>query len=119
MKILIVDDSAVMRNMIKRALAAGGIEAETIEAADGADGLAKATDDLDIILCDWNMPNMTGLEFVRQFRVNNEDVPILMVTTESHFSKHVEAKNAGANNLLRKPFTPEQLAEEIQTLIPT
>ena len=118
MKVLIIDDSAVMRNMIKRALQAGGIEAEITEAKDGADGLAKTVENPDIILCDWNMPNMTGLEFVRQFRTSNEETPILMVTTESHFSKQVEAKNAGANNLLRKPFTPQQLAEEINTLIP-
>ena len=118
MKILIVDDSSVMRNMIKRALKKGGVEAETLEAGDGVEALEQIPNAPDLILCDWNMPNMDGITFVRELRGRGETMPVLMVTTETHFAKQTEAKNAGANGFLAKPFTPEQLAEQINETVP-
>ncbi|MGE3166589.1 MAG: response regulator [Planctomycetota bacterium] len=118
MKILIVDDSAVMRNMIKRALASGGVQAEILEAGDGQLALAQVPNDPDLILCDWNMPNMDGLTFVRELRKLGSTTPVLMVTTETHFSKQTEAKNAGANGFVAKPFTPDQLASQIKEVVP-
>ncbi len=112
MNIMIVDDSKVMRVMIKRALATAGIECETVEAGDGVEALTMVTNSLDLILVDWNMPNMNGVEFVRQLRTSN-DTPVIMVTTETHVAKKQEATNAGANGFLAKPFTPEQLSEHI------
>ena len=118
MKILVVDDSAVMRNMIKRALKKGGIEADIIEAGDGIEALAQIPNSPDLILCDWNMPNMSGLEFVRELRSKGEEIPVLMVTTETHFDKQREAKDAGATGFLAKPFTPEELAAQIKETVP-
>ncbi len=118
MKILIVDDSAVMRNMIKRSLAKGGVEAEILEAGDGVEALVKIPESPDLILCDWNMPNMDGLEFVRKLRGDENSTPVLMVTTETHFAKKREATDAGVNGFLAKPFTPEDLANQIKETIP-
>lgn len=118
MKILIVDDSAVMRNMIKRALQMGGIEAEIFEAGDGQQGLDQMGNAPDLILCDWNMPGMDGITFVTEVRKKGDETPILMVTTETHDSKKTTADNAGANGMLAKPFTPDKLAERIRELVP-
>ncbi len=117
MKILVVDDSAVMRNMIKRALSKGGVEAEVLEAGDGKEGLEQVTNAPDLILCDWNMPNMNGLEFLRAIREDGCQIPVLMVTTETHFAKKREATDAGANGFLAKPFTPEDLAAQIKETV--
>ena len=118
MKILIVDDSRVMRNMIKRILDKSGLEVEASEAGDGLEALEQSPEAVDMILCDWNMPNMNGLEFVRELRKREIDTPVLMVTTETHFTKQREVKDAGANGFMAKPFTAGQLAGEIQGLVP-
>lgn len=117
MKILIVDDSAVMRNMIKRALKKGEVEAETLEAGDGKEALDQIPNNPDLVLCDWNMPNMNGLEFLRALRESGNEVPVLMVTTETHFAKKREATDAGANGFIAKPFTPEDLAAQINETV--
>ena len=118
MKVLIVDDSKVMRNMIKRSLQKGGLEVETSEAGDGLEALDQSPDAVDMILCDWNMPNMNGLDFVRELRNRNIETPVLMVTTETHFAKKREISDAGANGFIAKPFTPEELVGEIKGLVP-
>ncbi len=114
MKILIVDDSSVMRKMIQRSLAKGGVECEIIEAGDGIEALEQVKNEPDLILCDWNMPNMDGLTFVRELRGQENKTPVLMVTTETHFAKQREATDAGADGFIAKPFTPEQLAEQVK-----
>ncbi|MEM7262142.1 MAG: response regulator [Planctomycetota bacterium] len=113
MKILIVDDSRVMRAMITRALEASPLSVELLEAADGLEALARIPESPDLILCDWNMPNMNGVEFVRQIREDLDETPVIMITTECHFAKKQEATNAGVTAFLPKPFTPDQLAEQI------
>src|SRR5437870_2989418 len=109
MKILLIDDSKTLRNIEMKALAGLGA-VNFISAGDGLEALAqvaKDPDGFDIILCDWNMPNMDGLAFTKQFREQNKTTPLVMVTTEAEREKVIEAVRAGANNYVIKPFTPE------------
>ncbi len=116
-KVLIIDDSAVMRKIIQRNIMQSGLLVdEFVEAGDGREGLEKATTaNVDLILCDWNMPNMTGIDFVKALRGSGQknNIPIVMVTTEGSDAKIEEAKNSGANGYLTKPFTPEQLKAKL------
>ena len=116
-KVLIIDDSAVMRKIIQRNIQQSGLLVdEFVEAADGREGLEKITsNNIDLILCDWNMPNMTGIDFVKALRGSGQkgNVPIVMVTTEGGEAKIEEAKNSGANGYLTKPFTPDQLKSKL------
>ena len=116
-KVLIIDDSAVMRKIIQRNIMQSGLLVdEFVEAGDGREGLEKATTcNVDLILCDWNMPNMTGIDFVKALRGSGQknNIPIVMVTTEGSEAKVEEAKNSGANGYLTKPFTPEQLKAKL------
>ena len=118
MKILIIDDSKVMRNMIQRVIGASGISAEFTEAANGQEGLTSVDPSLDLILCDWNMPEMNGIDFLREYRSSGGEVPVIMVTTETHATKIQEATNAGANGFIAKPFTPDGVAAEIKKACP-
>ena len=116
-KVLIIDDSAVMRKIIQRNIQQSGLWVdEFVEAGDGREGLEKVTsNNIDLILCDWNMPNMTGIDFVKAIRVSGQksNIPIVMVTTEGGEAKIEEAKNSGANGYLTKPFTPDQLKSKL------
>ncbi len=136
-KILVVDDSGTMRKIVMKgvkgaAAAIGKPEPEFVEAGDGVEGLEQLgkSDGIGLILCDVNMPNMDGIQFVRCVRdqkaleetsigdksllkrVGNS-IPIVMVTTEGGLEKVQEALAAGANDYLKKPFTPDQLGEKI------
>ncbi len=113
MKILLVDDSKTMRNIQKSVLAQLGYT--TIEeACDGQDALSKVNAfQPDLMLVDWNMPNMDGLTFVKTYRQMNKLTPIIMVTTESEKARVIEAIMAGVNNYVIKPFTPDLLSQRI------
>ncbi len=114
MKVLLVDDSKTMRNIQRGILGQLGY-ADVAEAVDGQDALDKvATFNPDLILLDWNMPNMDGLTFAKQYRASGKRTPIIMVTTEAEKSRVVEAIKAGVNNYVVKPFTPNVLGERIQ-----
>ena len=115
MKVLIVDDSAVMRKVIIRELLKCGVEtADITEAVDGLDGLDAANKaDYDLILMDWNMPGMLGIDVVIKLRESGMKTPIMMVTTEGEKTNVVKAVQSGANNYLVKPFTPEDFATKI------
>lgn len=121
LKVLIVDDSSVMRKIIERALRQSGLNlGDVLEAGNGAEGLAEATKGgLDLILSDINMPVMDGLEFLK--KLANVDaakgVPVVMITTEGSEARVVEALSAGAKGYLRKPFTPEQVKDRITPLL--
>ncbi len=113
MKILLIDDSRTMRNIQKSVLTQLGYT-QVEEACDGQDALSKVNAYApDLILCDWNMPNMDGLTFVKTFRTQNKTVPVIMVTTESEKSRVIEAIKAGVNNYVIKPFTPDLLSQRI------
>ena len=113
MRILLVDDSKTMRNIQKSILSQLGYT-ELEEACDGQDALSKVgAFSPELLLVDWNMPNMDGLTFVKEFRKNDKETPIIMVTTESERSSVVEAIKAGVNNYVVKPFTPDVLSQRI------
>ena len=118
MKVLVIDDSGIMRKMITRALrqADVGVE-ETLEAENGAEGLESfQANSPDLVLCDWNMPVMDGLEFVQKAAAS-APTPIIMLTTEGTDEKMGLAKEAGAKGYVTKPFTPEKLGAAISELM--
>ena len=113
MKVLLVDDSKTMRNIQKSILAQLG-HTDIEEASDGQEALEKVSGfKPDLLLVDWNMPKLNGLEFVKAFRKDNKTTPIIMVTTESERARVVEAIKAGVNNYVVKPFTPDVLSQRI------
>lgn len=114
MKILLVDDSKTMRNIQKSVLSQLGFT-NVEEACDGQDALSKVgAYQPDLILLDWNMPNMDGLTFIKTYRQTNKTTPVMMVTTEAEKSRVIEAIKAGVNNYVVKPFTPDVLSQRIQ-----
>lgn len=113
MKILLIDDSKTMRNIQKSVLAQLG-HTTVEEACDGQDALSKVgAYKPDLILVDWNMPNMDGLTFVKTYRQTNKTTPMIMVTTEAEKARVIEAIKAGVNNYVVKPFTPDLLSQRI------
>ena len=118
--VLIVDDSATMRKIIMRGIRQAGIDnAEFKEAGDGVEGMqAVEACEFDLILSDVNMPNMNGLDFVREVTGKLENPPpIVMITTEGSEEVIGEAMSRGANGYLKKPFTPEKIQEVLGPLL--
>ncbi len=114
MKVMLVDDSKTMRNIQKGILTQLGYT-DLEEACDGLDALSKVgAFQPELLLVDWNMPNMDGLTFVKKFREQGNKAPVIMVTTEAEKSRVVEAIKAGVNNYVVKPFTPDLLGERIK-----
>jgi two-component system chemotaxis response regulator CheY len=116
MKILLVDDSRTMRNIQKKVLEPmGGVEFS--EAGDGIEALsaiAATPGGFNLILVDWNMPNMDGHTLVKSVREKDKKTPMIMVTTESEKTRVIEAIKAGVNNYVIKPFTPDALMEKVK-----
>lgn len=114
-KILAVDDSASMRQMVSFTLKGAGHE--VIEASDGDEGLkvAQGQAGIDLVISDINMPNMDGITLIRHLRAlpAYKFIPILMLTTESSTDKKGEGRAAGATGWIVKPFNPEQLLATI------
>ena len=121
LRVLIVDDSSVMRKIIERSLRQAGLEiGEVLEASNGAEALMEVNKgSLDLILSDINMPAMDGLEFLKNLATLEpaKGVPVVMVTTEGSESRVVEALSVGAKGYIRKPFTPEQIKERVSPLL--
>jgi two-component system chemotaxis response regulator CheY len=119
MKILVVDDSSTMRRIIINTLNKIGYSDYT-EAANGREGVEKlAAVPIDMIITDWNMPEMSGVEFIRAVRANDQTkhLPVIMVTTNAAQEDIVQALDAGVNNYVVKPFTPDTIKERIQAAI--
>ncbi|HEY0777153.1 MAG TPA: response regulator [Gemmatirosa sp.] len=116
MKFLVVDDSSTMRRIVVNSLQRIGFT-DTVEAGDGQEALARFDASVGFVITDWNMPNMTGTEFARALRERGEQVPILMVTARSVREDIIEAMEAGVNNYIVKPFTPQILKEKIDALV--
>lgn len=116
--IMTADDSASVRQMVAFTLKQQGYE--VVEAVDGRDALTKlATQKVDMLITDLNMPNLDGLGLIRGVRAGgiNRMVPIIMLTTESQETKKAEGKTAGATGWIIKPFKPEQLIGVVRKVI--
>lgn len=118
-KVLVVDDSSVMRKIIIQTLASIDIQKENVlEAGDGKDAVDIAgKESLSLILMDWNMPGMLGIDAVENIRKSGNATPIIMVTTEGEKANVVRAIQAGANNYVIKPFEPTSLIEKIEPFL--
>jgi len=118
MKFLVVDDSVTMRRIIINSLNRIGYT-DCIEAADGAEALDRFDASVDFIITDWNMPTVGGLEMVRRLREREDGgrVRIIMVTTRASRDDIVAAAQAGVNNYVVKPFTPQVLKEKIDQVL--
>lgn len=118
MKFLVVDDSATMRRIVINSLDRIGYS-QVVEAADGDEALRKFDGSIGCVITDWNMPKMSGLELVKALRArpDGRQVPILMVTTRSVREDIVTAIQAGVNNYIVKPFTPQVLKEKLSAIL--
>jgi two-component system, chemotaxis family, chemotaxis protein CheY len=119
MRVLVADDSTVMRRIVVRTLRQAGIEPdEVLEAVDGQQAYETVLSDApDLVLSDWNMPNMTGIESLRAIRAAGSDVTFGFVTSEGSEEMRATAAEAGAAFLIAKPFTPESFRETIEPFI--
>lgn len=119
MKILIVDDSKAMRMIVTRTLRqAGFAEHDYVEAQDGAEGLALvASENPDLVLSDWNMPEVNGIEFLQRLRASGSTVRFGFVTSESTDAMRALASESGALFLIAKPFTAETFADALQGVL--
>ena len=116
--ILTIDDSTSMRQMVAFILQQAGYD--VVEAVDGVDGLAKASENkFTLSITDVNMPNMDGISLIKELRATSDYqfTPILLLTTESGKEIKQEARKAGATGWLVKPFAPDQLLSTIKKVI--
>lgn len=115
---LVADDSAVLRRLLASILKDRCSFGEVIQAGDGAEAVeAAAEGGFDLILLDWNMPNMQGIDALRAIRASDRNTPVIMVTSEKEGTRIVEAIDAGANNYIIKPFEPVSLAEKLKQVL--
>ena len=119
MKIMIVDDSSSMRLIVKRTLKQAGFSGlDFCEAGDGAQALASiGAESPDLVLCDWNMPVMSGIDFLIRLREEGNPVKFGFITTESTAAMRARASEAGAQFLIAKPFTPESFEKTLKRVI--
>lgn len=118
MKALVVDDSMTIRRIVIKALSMVGIN-DTVEATDGTDALQAVNEnEFDVILLDWNMPKLSGIDTLKAIRKAGNNTPVIMVTTEAEKSRVIEAIKSGANDYLIKPFAPDQLAAKVKNAVP-
>jgi two-component system chemotaxis response regulator CheY len=119
MRILVVDDSRVMRQIVVRTLRQAGFGGhEIVEAVDGVDALAKVAEHQpDLVLSDWNMPNMTGIELLRALRGAGNHIEFGFVTSEGSDDMREVAQNAGARFVIVKPFTPEAFEDALSPVL--
>lgn len=119
MRVLIVDDSKAMRMIVRRTLRQAGFDGHEVEeCANGVEGLAaQGTKPFNVILSDWNMPEMTGIDFLRALRATGDRVTFGFVTSECSEDMKNLAIEAGAAFFVTKPFTPESFQEKLSGFI--
>ena len=122
MKILVVDDFPTMRRIVKTLMRQNGYT-NFVEAEDGVQGfkMLETTPDIEFIISDWNMPNMTGLELLKAVRADArfKHLPFLMVTAEAEKENIIEALKSGVSNYIVKPFTGVTLQEKLAKVFAT
>jgi two-component system chemotaxis response regulator CheY len=120
MKILIVDDSKAMRMIVGRTLKMAGFSGYSIvEASNGIEALEKiAEESPDLVLSDWNMPEMKGIELLSKVREEGQDVPFGFITSERCDETRKLALETGAQFLITKPFTPEAMYSALESFVP-
>ncbi|MFK7838936.1 MAG: response regulator [Bdellovibrionales bacterium] len=119
LKILIVEDQGEVRSMLRNMLMELGVT-QIFESHDGREALQfidSAFDFINVIICDWNMPNMNGVELLRQLRTVDTTIPFLMVTGRSDIESVVEAKSSGVTAYISKPFSPQQLEAKLRIIV--
>ncbi|OQY25596.1 MAG: two-component system response regulator [Desulfobacteraceae bacterium 4572_35.2] len=120
-RVLVIDDSSTMRKIVSRSLRQAGLDFdEILEASDGQEALnLLENENVDLILSDINMPNMDGIEFLRQKREIDgiKNIPVVMITTEGGADIIGEAKELGAAGSIKKPFTPDKINEVISGIM--
>jgi two-component system chemotaxis response regulator CheY len=118
MKILVVDESALMRRILVRAISSLA-RVEIVEAADGVAALERCDGSVDLVVTDWSMPVMGGLELTKHLRANptTSNLPVIMVTARNLRSNVAEAAEAGVSAYLLKPISPEGLRRKIQQIM--
>lgn len=118
MRVLVTDDSRVMRQIVVRTLRQAGFDWEVTEATDGANGLELVrTEDPDLVLSDWNMPEMTGIQFLRAMRAEGIETPFGFVTSEGSPEMREQAEAEGALFLIAKPFTADTFRDTIEPFL--
>jgi len=118
MHILIVDDSKAMRMIVRRTLRLAGFRVEVDEAAGAQEAMQRLREKpVDLVLCDWNMPEMSGLELLEKLRREGNKVKFGFVTTECSVEMRTTAGNAGALFLISKPFTADSLKQVLEPII--
>ncbi|MGM0419180.1 MAG: chemotaxis response regulator CheY [Thermodesulfobacteriota bacterium] len=118
-KVLIVDDFSTMRRILKNILKQIGFTSIS-EADDGTTAWEELQkNSFDLIICDWNMPKMSGIELLKKVRADDtyKDIPFLMVTAEAQKQNVIEAVQAGVSNYVVKPFTAESISEKLEKII--
>jgi len=117
MRILVVDDSTTMRRILINTLKGAGVT-EVDEACDGQQAVDAVTaTQYGLVLMDWNMPNLLGIEALKAIRALGNTVPVIMVTTEAEKGRVLEALKAGASNYIIKPFTPAVIMEKVNAVL--
>lgn len=119
LRIIIVEDQSEARSIMKTMLSQMGIT-QVFEASDGKDALGfldMATDMIDLVICDWNMPKMTGMDLLRQLRTVDPNLPFLMVTGRSDIESVMEAKACGVTGYVSKPFSASQLEAKLRIIL--
>jgi two-component system, chemotaxis family, chemotaxis protein CheY len=118
MRILIADDSNVMRQIVKRTLRQAGYDADITEAGNGREAFESVSASTpDLVLSDWNMPEMTGLDLLNALRAAGNGVPFGFITSESSPEMRQKAASAGAKFLVTKPFTPDSFREALEPVL--